>query len=123
MTTQKQTTSNPVRLPDPNFVHPELVAPETPSTRTFRYIAAATRLSLGWVFLWAFLDKTFGLGHETASADAWISGGNPTEGFLSHSRKGIGLTICGAKNPRNVSNPDAENDGELLTARLTSGGM
>jgi thiosulfate dehydrogenase [quinone] large subunit len=31
------------------------------------------------------MDKTFGLGHETASADAWLSGGNPTEGFLSHS--------------------------------------
>jgi thiosulfate dehydrogenase [quinone] large subunit len=48
-----------------------------------RYVWALTRLSLGWVFLWAFLDKMFGLGHETASADAWISGGNPTEGFLS----------------------------------------
>jgi thiosulfate dehydrogenase [quinone] large subunit len=48
-----------------------------------RYVWAVTRLSLGWVFLWAFLDKTFGLGHETASADAWISGGSPTEGFLS----------------------------------------
>lgn len=48
-----------------------------------RYVWAITRLSLGWVFLWAFLDKTFGLGHETASADAWTSGGNPTEGFLS----------------------------------------
>lgn len=48
-----------------------------------RYVWALTRLSLGWVFLWAFLDKMFGLGHETASADAWINGGNPTEGFLS----------------------------------------
>lgn len=48
-----------------------------------RYTWALARLSLGWVFLWAFLDKMFGLGHETASADAWISGGNPTEGFLS----------------------------------------
>lgn len=48
-----------------------------------RYVWGLTRLSLGWVFLWAFLDKMFGLGHETASADAWVSGGNPTEGFLS----------------------------------------
>jgi thiosulfate dehydrogenase [quinone] large subunit len=48
-----------------------------------RYVWALTRLSLGWVFLWAFLDKMFGLGHETLSADAWISGGNPTQGFLS----------------------------------------
>jgi thiosulfate dehydrogenase [quinone] large subunit len=40
---------------------------------------------MGWVFLWPFLDKTFGLGHGTKSADAWISGGNPTKGFLSGS--------------------------------------
>jgi thiosulfate dehydrogenase [quinone] large subunit len=45
-------------------------------------MAGITRLSLGWVFLWAFLDKTFGLGHETASKDAWIHGGSPTYGFL-----------------------------------------
>ena len=36
---------------------------------------AAIRLCLGWTFLWPFMDKTFGLGHETASADAWLSGG------------------------------------------------
>lgn len=48
-----------------------------------RYVWAITRLSLGWVYLWAFLDKMFGLGHETASADSWINGGNPTQGFLS----------------------------------------
>jgi thiosulfate dehydrogenase [quinone] large subunit len=40
---------------------------------------------MGWVFLWPFLDKMFGLGHGTASADAWINGGNPTKGFLSGS--------------------------------------
>jgi thiosulfate dehydrogenase [quinone] large subunit len=38
---------------------------------------------MGWLFLWPFLDKMFGLGHESASADAWVNGGNPTEGFLS----------------------------------------
>jgi thiosulfate dehydrogenase (quinone) large subunit len=41
------------------------------------------RVSLGFVFLWAFLDKTFGLGYATQSARAWINGGSPTEGFLS----------------------------------------
>jgi len=51
-------------------------------------LLALTRLSLGWVFLWAFLDKLFGLGHETASKAAWIHGGSPTEGFLSHSAVG-----------------------------------
>jgi len=50
-----------------------------------RYLWAVTRLCMGWVFLWPFLDKTFGLGHGTKSADAWISGGNPTKGFLSGS--------------------------------------
>lgn len=50
---------------------------------TARYLWGLTRLCLGWTFLWPFLDKTFGLGHETASADAWIEGGSPTTGFLA----------------------------------------
>ena len=50
---------------------------------TARYIWALTRLCLGWAFLWPFLDKTFGLHHQTASAGAWIHGGSPTAGFLS----------------------------------------
>ena len=52
------------------------------------YVWALTRLALGWVFLWAFLDKTFGLGHETASAKAWLEGGSPTKGFLANSPAG-----------------------------------
>ena len=51
------------------------------------------RLSIGWVFLWAFLDKLLALGFasgrnpETGVADrfgdaAWIHGGSPTDGFL-----------------------------------------
>src|SRR3954451_9531284 len=76
------------RLPDPNFVHPELVARETPGARVARYVLGAIRLSLGWIFLWAFLDKTFGLGHETAHADAWIRGGSPTKGFLAFGTAG-----------------------------------
>ncbi|MEO3784680.1 hypothetical protein ABGB12_15190 [Actinocorallia sp. B10E7] len=53
-----------------------------------RLVWALTRLSIGWVFLWAFLDKTFGLGHETPEANAWLEGGHPTEGFLSKAAKG-----------------------------------
>ena len=71
-----------VRLPDPDFVHPEVVAPETRAGKAFRYVAAALRLSLGWVFFWAFLDKTFGLGFATPPERAWIEGGSPTTGFL-----------------------------------------
>ena len=53
-----------------------------------RVVLAAIRLSLGWIFLWAFLDKTFGLGHETTSQQAWINGGSPTKGFLSKGAAG-----------------------------------
>jgi thiosulfate dehydrogenase (quinone) large subunit len=52
-------------------------------TAAVRYVAAGLRLGLGFVFLWAFLDKTFGLGYATPSARAWINGGSPTKGFLS----------------------------------------
>ena len=44
---------------------------------------AAFRVVLGFEFLWAFLDKTFGLGYATPAARAWINGGSPTKGFLS----------------------------------------
>ncbi len=53
-----------------------------------RYLWASIRLSLGWVFLWAFLDKTFGLGFATASENAWINGGSPTFGFLNFGTAG-----------------------------------
>jgi len=44
---------------------------------------AVFRVVVGFEFLWAFLDKTFGLGYATPSAKAWINGGSPTKGFLS----------------------------------------
>jgi thiosulfate dehydrogenase [quinone] large subunit len=50
---------------------------------TARYLWALTRVCLGWISLWPFLDKTFGLHHQTTSAKAWIHGGSPTAGFLS----------------------------------------
>jgi thiosulfate dehydrogenase (quinone) large subunit len=60
-------------------------SPATPRRHTaVEYVWAVARLSLGWIFLWAFLDKLFGLGHETASARSWLNGGSPTKGFLSH---------------------------------------
>lgn len=61
---------------------------DTGMTRATRYTLAALRLALGWTFLWAFLDKTFGLGHETAEKAAWINGGHPTQGFLKFSATG-----------------------------------
>jgi thiosulfate dehydrogenase (quinone) large subunit len=46
--------------------------------------AGLTRIAIGWVFLWAFLDKTFGLGFATPAEGAWLEGGSPTTGFLAH---------------------------------------
>ncbi|MET8565134.1 hypothetical protein ABZV75_32950 [Streptomyces flaveolus] len=46
------------------------------------YTLASLRVLTGFVFLWAFLDKTFGLGYATASGKGWIDGGSPTKGFL-----------------------------------------
>ena len=56
-------------------------SPASPAAR--RWLAVA-RIGVGFIFLWAFLDKTFGLGYSTASAKAWIVGGSPTSGFLGH---------------------------------------
>jgi thiosulfate dehydrogenase [quinone] large subunit len=61
---------------------------ETISAKATRYTLAGIRLALGWVFLWAFLDKMFGLGHETTDKAAWINGGSPTSGFLGHATAG-----------------------------------
>ena len=47
---------------------------ETTTAKVARYLWAVTRLCMGWVFLWPFLDKLFGLGHETTAAHAWING-------------------------------------------------
>jgi len=45
------------------------------------YIWAALRIALGWLFLWAFLDKLFGLGYATRPDGAWLAGGSPAAGF------------------------------------------
>lgn len=59
----------------------------------------ALQIGLGWIVLWAFLDKLLALGFttgrdpETGAIDflgdaAWVSGGSPTEGFLEFGTKG-----------------------------------
>ncbi|MEV5845371.1 hypothetical protein AB0M32_25710 [Streptomyces sp. NPDC051985] len=53
------------------------------ATATSAYALAGLRLLTGFVFLWAFLDKTFGFGYATPSGKGWIDGGSPTKGFLS----------------------------------------
>ena len=46
------------------------------------------RIALGFVFLWAFLDKLFGLGFATTPEKSWLAGGSPTFGFLNFAVKG-----------------------------------
>ncbi|GLZ36670.1 hypothetical protein [Actinokineospora sp. NBRC 105648] len=55
----------------------------TTGTNAGGRVLAVTRLVMGFVFLWAFLDKAFGLGYATPGAGAWVDGGSPTRGFLS----------------------------------------
>lgn len=47
-------------------------------------VLALGRILVGFIFLWAFLDKMFGLGYATPAKGAWTGGGSPTKGFLSH---------------------------------------
>lgn len=69
------------------------------AARALPYVLGVLRLSLGWVFLWAFLDKLFALGFATGrnpetgvvdrfGPDAWINGGSPTLGFLKFGTDG-----------------------------------
>lgn len=46
------------------------------------YVWGLLRLTMGLVFLWAFVDKLFGLGFATTPEKAWLAGGSPTAGFL-----------------------------------------
>ena len=58
-------------------------APGAMLTKTAAKALAVLRISTGFVFLWAFFNKTFGWGFATPSARAWVNGGSPTKGFLS----------------------------------------
>ncbi|GAQ71124.1 DoxX family membrane protein [Streptomyces turgidiscabies] len=64
---------------------PESAVSARTDTQTAQaYALASLRLLSGFVFLWAFLDKTFGFGYATPSGKGWIDGGSPTMGFLGH---------------------------------------
>ena len=97
MTTTR--THRPAILTSDDAFLAEPTVEETPRHRAYRFTLAATRLSLGWVFLWAFLDKLFALGFSTGrdaesgvvdrfGDAAWINGGSPTEGFLKFGADG-----------------------------------
>ena len=76
--TEDVTTTTPTFL----FPHAE------PRSRWAILGIAGLRLAIGFEFLWAFFDKTFGLGYATPTARAWINGGSPTSGFLGGANVG-----------------------------------
>ncbi|MGC0143331.1 DoxX family protein [Pseudactinotalea sp. Z1732] len=47
-----------------------------------RKVLAVSRIVIGFTFLWAFLDKLFGLSYATPAERAWINGGTPAQGFI-----------------------------------------
>ena len=78
-------SSAPAVVAPKHELHPELaeLVSERRTARVVAITAAVTRISIGFVFLWAFVDKLFGLGFATPAERAWTSGGSPTTGFLS----------------------------------------
>ena len=53
-----------------------------------KYVWGVLRLLMGWTFFWAFIDKVFGLGFNTAADKSWLSGVSPAAGFLKFATKG-----------------------------------
>ncbi len=80
----------------PGLRPPRADRPRVRSARAARYVGAGLRIALGWVFLWAFLDKLFGLGFATERGSSWLNGGSPTEGFLNFATKGPFADAFGA---------------------------
>jgi thiosulfate dehydrogenase [quinone] large subunit len=63
-------------------------APARTSSTAAGRVFAVLRIAFGLTFLWAFLDKVFGLGYATPSGKGWIDGGDPTAGFLGKGASG-----------------------------------
>ncbi|MEV4064727.1 hypothetical protein [Nonomuraea dietziae] len=59
--------------------------PSRTVSRPVDYVWAIARISIGWVFLWAFLGMAFGWGSATPTGHARIDGGSPTSVFLTES--------------------------------------
>lgn len=81
-------TRTPSQRPSATDAPASEVERATPANQAAARVWAVTRISIGWIFLWAFLDKTFGLGFATPAEGAWINGGSPTSGFLTNATRG-----------------------------------
>jgi thiosulfate dehydrogenase [quinone] large subunit len=70
------------------LVYEKIEMPKAGRRGSLEYIWALLRIGMGWIFLWAFVDKVFGLGYATEAGKGWIDGGSPTAGFLSFGTTG-----------------------------------
>lgn len=82
----------------PSSVTPAAAVAETTATAKKSWgftLLGIVRIMVGFTFLWAFLDKLFGLGFSTPAEGAWLNGGSPTSGFLGGAIEG-GNPFAGA---------------------------
>ena len=86
--TARRSNSHGAAVPTPRANTDVTAAATAEPTTAVKYFAGGLRLAMGWTFLWAFVDKLFGLGFATEKEAAWINGGSPTEGFLTFAAKG-----------------------------------
>lgn len=133
-TVQGPARDGEVVAPAPVEVPPRVVAPRVKGALLW----GLARISIGWVFLWAFLDKAFALGFSTgrledgtidffARGQAWLNGGSPTAGVFAYALKGpftglyraIGNVSMTAQGP--VANPPAWVDWVYMLSMLLIG--
>lgn len=101
--------------------------------RATRVTLGVLRIALGWTFLWALLDKAFGLGFDTCRTDegaidtmcnaAFLKGGSPTWGFLTFgtagSKTGDWFSWLASSGPTSIGVADLLYLGALLVAGVT----
>ena len=58
------------------------------TSKPARFVLALLRIAVGFIFLWSFLDKTFGLHYSTGPSRAWINGGTPAQSYLTGATTG-----------------------------------
>lgn len=76
---------------------PARSALDAPSARVF---GGLTRIALGFVYLWAFIDKLFGLGVATPPEGSVLAGQSPSAGYLGHTEGALaGVFRSMAGNP------------------------
>ena len=63
-------------------------APAVVTSKPARFVLALLRIAVGFIFLWSFVDKTFGLHYSTGPARAWINGGTPAQSYLTGATTG-----------------------------------